>query len=57
MQATIIRATVHLRVVHALQHRTFNLAAAAGIDNSCDATHGVQEWIGWACIALMRPNC
>ncbi len=41
MQAALVRPAVQLRIVHALQHRAADVAAAAGVENSGDSAHGV----------------
>ena len=54
VQATLVRPAVPLRVVHALQNGTVDLAAAAGVKDSSDSAHGLS----CSCQRLrMRCNC
>ena len=39
VQAAFVRPAVQLRVVHTLQHRTADVAAATGVENSSDSAH------------------
>jgi hypothetical protein len=39
MQATFVRATMKLRLVHAMEYRAIDVAFASGIEYSGDAAH------------------
>jgi hypothetical protein len=43
VQALTVWAAMRLRVVHALQQRTIEVAAGAGVEKSGDATHMNQR--------------
>ena len=42
VQAAFVGAAMKLRFVHAVQHRTIDVALASGVKDAGDAAHGVS---------------